>query len=106
LILITFTLRYIKEVPLDFSHHRGGILLQTEKKRKSSYSRLTITRMKQSDTGLYTCSPAGGENATIHIQVKEVQNRNLFFSNEENGSPAQTNCLNVVSIILLVINQH
>jgi len=95
---------FLKGVPLDFSHHRGGILLQTEKKRKSSYSRLTITRMKQSDTGLYTCSPAGGENATIHIQVKEVQNRNFFFSSEDSGSVALFGRLNMIVCNVNLLN--
>eukprot|EP00092_Neocalanus_flemingeri_P057222 GFUD01067950.1.p1 GENE.GFUD01067950.1~~GFUD01067950.1.p1 ORF type:complete len:333 (+),score=81.11 GFUD01067950.1:485-1483(+) len=71
---------YILGVPLDFSHPRGGILLQTEKKRRSSASRLTLTRMVVSDSGPYTCSPAGAYNATVHIEVKEVQNRNSSFS--------------------------
>ena len=31
--------------------------------------------MTLSDSGPYTCSPAGGDNATIHIIVKEVENR-------------------------------
>jgi len=66
---------YILGDPLDFSHHRGGILIQTEKKRRSSASRLTITRMTLSDSGAYTCSPSGAENATVHIEVNEVQNR-------------------------------
>jgi len=78
---------YILGAPLDFSHHRGGILLQTENKRRSSYSRLTITRMELSDSGAYTCSPAGGDNATINITVREVQSRNYFFSSKESSAP-------------------
>jgi len=77
---------YILGAPLDFSHHRGGILLQTEKKRRSSSSRLTITRMELSDSGLYTCSPAGGDNATITITVREVLSRNYFFSSKESSA--------------------
>ena len=70
MIIITCMFRYILGDPLDFSHHRGGILLQTEKKRRSSASRLTITRMAASDSGPYTCSPVGAENATIQVMVK------------------------------------
>ena len=36
---------------------------------------LFLLRMVLSDSGPYTCSPAGGENATISIEVKEVKNR-------------------------------
>jgi hypothetical protein len=41
---INYIFRYILGAPLDFSQHRGGILLQTKKKRRSSSSRLTLTR--------------------------------------------------------------
>jgi len=77
---------YILGDPLDFSHHRGGILLQTEKKRKSSASRLTITRLAPSDSGAYTCSPVGAENATIQIRVNK-NNRSPLLSLEENSIP-------------------
>jgi len=90
---------YILGEPLDFSHHRGGILLQTEKKKRSSASRLTITRMTLSDSGAYTCCPAGAKNATVHIEVKEVQNRNSFFSPEE--STASTLALDGFWIMVL-----
>ena len=34
-----------------------------------------VLRMALTDSGSYTCSPAGGDNATVHIAVKEVENR-------------------------------
>lgn len=71
---------YILGTPLDFSNHRGGILLQTEKKRRSSSSRLTITRMSSSDSGVYTCSPVGSGNRSVTIQVVNKHRRHLYQS--------------------------
>ena len=36
--------RYIDKSPLDFRVHRGGLLLEEERKTKSSASKLTLTR--------------------------------------------------------------
>ena len=67
---INYIFRYILGTPLDFSQHRGGILLQTEKKRRSSSSKLTLSRLAVSDSGLYTCSPVGAHNSTVRIMVE------------------------------------
>ena len=70
MIFITYIFRYILGTPLDFSQHRGGILLQTEKKRRSSSSRLTLSGLAMSDSGLYTCSPVGAQNTTVRVVVE------------------------------------
>ena len=70
MIFITYFFRYILGAPLDFSQHRGGILLQTEKKRRSSSSKLTLSGLAVSDSGLYTCSPVGAQNTSVRIMVK------------------------------------
>jgi len=93
---------YILGTPLDFSKHRGGILLQTEKKTRSSSSRLTMTRMELSDSGAYTCSPAGGDNATIHITVRQVQNKGFLFTGQDNSATHQ-GWGTILLITLLVI---
>jgi len=93
---------YILGSPLDFTQHRGGILLQTEQKIKSSSSRLTLTRMLISDSGSYTCSPAGGSNATIYIEVKQVQPRNSFFSPDTSASMSLAVTTGQISMWILV----
>ena len=70
MIFITYFFRYILGAPLDFSHHRGGILVETEKKRRSSSSKLTLSKLAVSDSGLYTCSPVGEKNTTVMIIVE------------------------------------
>jgi len=98
---------YILGTPLDFSKHRGGILLQTEKKRRSSSSRLTITRMELSDSGAYTCSPAGGDNATIHITVRQVLNRGFLFTGQDNSARHHNLAWGSIFLItILIIYQH
>ena len=70
MILIANICRYFLGAPLDFSHHRGGILLQIEKKRRSSSSKLSLSRLAVSDSGLYTCSPVWEKNATVRVMVQ------------------------------------
>ena len=70
MIFIPYIFRYILGTPLEFSHHRGGILVETEKKRRSSSSKLTLSRLAVSDSGLYTCSPVGAQNTSVRIMVK------------------------------------
>jgi len=72
---------YIAGKPLDFSVHRGGLKLEEEFKKRSSASRLTVTKLTISDSGDFTCSPSGAANATVTVKV-EVKKTISFFSSK------------------------
>ena len=61
--------RYIRGRPLDFRLHKGGVLLEQERRERSSLSKMVITRVEEEDEGEYTCSPAGGTNHSVTVTV-------------------------------------
>jgi len=77
---------YIGETALDFHIHRGGILLQEETKRRSSASRLTLTKLKVEDSAVYTCSPEGGDSASVRLIV-ESSNKKRRTSGSATSTP-------------------
>jgi len=89
---------YISGSPLDFSHHRGGLLLQEDMRSRSSASRLTITRLQAQDSGDYTCSPAAADNATVKMVVQLKKAVSSFFSG--GGSVSRSSLTITFTIII------
>jgi len=71
----------INRQPLDLMKHRGGILLQSQVRHQSSVSRITITRLKVSDSGVYTCIPEGAHTASVSLIVGPENLRLLSCGN-------------------------
>jgi len=78
---------YIGQKALDFHVHRGGILLQEERKTRSSASKLTITRMSVEESAVYTCSPHGADSASVRVTVYAKQNNEYGDANCGEGLP-------------------
>ena len=65
---------------LNFDSPRGGISLETEKRRTGTTSRLLVTRAGTADSGNYTCLPSRGEavSADVHIITGEFYSTPLY----------------------------
>uniref|UniRef100_A0A1Q3FM83 Putative defective proboscis extension response n=1 Tax=Culex tarsalis TaxID=7177 RepID=A0A1Q3FM83_CULTA len=54
---------------VNFDSARGGISLETEKTEAGTSSRLLLTKATVSDSGNYTCVPAGAIPASVQVYV-------------------------------------
>ena len=61
---------------IDFSKHRGGINIQSNKRRLSSTSKLTILNIQHKDSGLYEC-----RNIWYQKRIAGLTKVHLFFLN-------------------------
>lgn len=50
---------------------RGGIIVETERSTKRTTSRLTVSDVRQEDTGNYTCKPSNTKSHSISLIVVE-----------------------------------
>lgn len=101
---------WINGTRLDLSKHRGGILLETVKMKKSSTSSLTIKDVGFQDAAVYQCRAIGleldkqNENKRdrdeVLVVVEEVVKHNLFFEDNEGASPS-TKLTNTVECFLI-----
>ncbi|XP_023338741.1 LOW QUALITY PROTEIN: uncharacterized protein LOC111709332 [Eurytemora carolleeae] len=57
---------------------RGGIAIITEKRRRTSH--LLISRLRERDSGNYSCSPSNAETDSILVHVLEGLGRKLNYS--------------------------
>jgi len=94
---------YIGGKALDFSQHRGGILLQNEQKTRSSASRITLTKMVAEDSAVYTCSPATADNASVTVTVVPRPSHKMFPEDSSNGSWSVEVRNPVIHLLLLFV---
>jgi len=86
---------------LDFHEHRGGILLEEERKTRSSATKLTLTRMELLDSGVYTCSPQAADSASVRVTVnKKVEDRRF---QQSSSNPSYSTRLPTIVMLHYII---
>ncbi|KAL0271625.1 UNVERIFIED_CONTAM: hypothetical protein PYX00_008662 [Menopon gallinae] len=73
---------------VSFQAARGGIIVETERSTKRTTSRLTVSDVRQEDTGNYTCKPSNTKSHSISLIVVEGEQTQAMKRNRSNVSPS------------------
>ncbi|XP_039440582.1 protein sidekick-1-like [Culex pipiens pallens] len=90
---------------VNFDSARGGISLETEKTEAGTSSRLLLTKATVSDSGNYTCVPAGAIPASVQVYVINGEHPAAMQTSGQRSTGSEQLLLMLLVTLALLLNQ-
>uniref|UniRef100_A0A8D8KX01 Netrin receptor DCC n=2 Tax=Culex pipiens TaxID=7175 RepID=A0A8D8KX01_CULPI len=90
---------------VNFDSARGGISLETEKTEAGTSSRLLLTKATVSDSGNYTCVPAGAIPASVQVYVINGEHPAAMQTSGQRSTGSEQLLLMLLVTLALLLNK-